>query len=116
MAGYVKFKRWEKEIYLQGYKDGWDKREPRLLPLPKPLIKPSSSYDTQKKSLRIIAVIQENPNDSTAETIWTKAEISKGTFYLLIKPLLNQGLIIKDVSTRPVLYKIAPKEIETPKV
>ena len=116
MAGYVRFKKWEKEIYMQGYKDGWDKREPRLLPLPKPLVKPSSPYNTEKKSLRIITVIQESNSGLSAETIWTKAEISKGTFYMLIKAILFSGLIIKDATTRPVLYKIAPKEIETPKV
>ena len=109
MAGYVKFKKWEKEIYVQGYKDGWDKREPRLLPLPKPLVKSSSPYNTEKKSLRIIAVIQESSSGLSAETIWTKAEISKGTFYILIKPLLNQGVIIKDANSRPVLFKVASK-------
>ena len=108
---YVKFKHWEKEIYLKGYQDAVDKKDPRF-PLKIKGIQPLQlvKYPQRHMDLEIITLLSQYLTGLSAEDIWQKLGISKGSFYLNIKMPLNQSVVIKDSTVRPVLYKLSPKK------
>lgn len=111
MAGWRKFKKWEKEIYLKGYEDGLNKKSP-MFPLKVKSPQPPQFCNLPKRQidLEIITLLEKHPVGLSAEEIWLKLGISKGTFYTAIKPCLAQEMIEKDFNKRPIIYKSTIKE------
>ena len=63
------------------------------------------------KELLIIELLQQDTNTGlSAEEIWTKLGISKGTFYTSIKHPLAQGIIRKIEKERPIKYCLVKKQ------
>ena len=106
---YVKFKRWEREIYLKGYQDAKDNKDP-IYPLKIKGRIPKGFAIPVFNDLALIDLLGQNPEGLTTEDIWQRLGISKGTFYLHIKSFLLQNIVIKDTTRRPRLFKLAPKK------